>query len=71
MRDEAEVLSAEDRAEIGGEEGLTVENPAFDVTPPRYVDAIVTERGQFAPESIVILMRELYGEATAEPWADQ
>ncbi len=26
-------------------EGVRVENPAFDVTPHRYVDAIVTERG--------------------------
>ncbi|WP_049922463.1 ribose 1,5-bisphosphate isomerase [Halopiger djelfimassiliensis] len=48
--------------------GLEVENPAFDVTPPRYVDAIVTERGQFPPESIVTLMRELFGETTEEPW---
>ncbi|MFC6764285.1 ribose 1,5-bisphosphate isomerase, partial [Natrinema soli] len=47
---------------------LTVENPAFDVTPPRYVDAIVTERGQFPPESIVTLMRELFGELTDDPW---
>jgi len=51
------------------EAGLTVENPAFDdVTPPRYVDAIVTERGQFPPESIVTLMRELFGEPTDDPW---
>ncbi|MFD1565672.1 ribose 1,5-bisphosphate isomerase [Haloarchaeobius amylolyticus] len=50
--------------------GLTVENPAFDVTPPRYVDAIVTERGQFPPESIVTLMRELFGEPTDDPWED-
>lgn len=47
---------------------LMVENPAFDVTPPRYVDAIVTEHGQFPPESIVTLMRELFGETTGEPW---
>ncbi len=47
---------------------VTVANPAFDVTPPRHVDAIVTERGQFPPESIVTLMRELYGQGTGEPW---
>ncbi|SDK05723.1 ribose 1,5-bisphosphate isomerase [Natronorubrum texcoconense] len=72
MRAEREVVSDEERADIAGEQsddGLTVENPAFDVTPPRYVDAIVTERGQFPPESIVILMRELFGETTGEPWA--
>jgi methylthioribose-1-phosphate isomerase len=26
-------------------DGTVVENPAFDVTPSRYVSAIVTERG--------------------------
>ena len=71
-RDEAEVLSAADWNEItDGEptdDGFTVENPAFDVTPPRYVDAIVTEHGQFPPESIVTLMRELFGETIHDPW---
>jgi ribose 1,5-bisphosphate isomerase len=72
MRDEREVLSDDERTGISGGDadgnGLVVENPAFDVTPPRYVDAIVTERGQFPPESIVILMRELFGDTTGEPW---
>ncbi|WP_049926194.1 ribose 1,5-bisphosphate isomerase [Halopiger goleimassiliensis] len=72
MRDESEVLPEVERAEIaGGDHGddeLQVENPAFDVTPPRHVDAIVTERGQFPPESVVTLMRELFGESTGEPW---
>ena len=66
-RAETEVIDAADRERIGD---ITVENPAFDVTPPRYVDAIVTERGQFPPESIVTLMRELYGEGAPEPWAE-
>ncbi|ELY50510.1 ribose 1,5-bisphosphate isomerase [Natronococcus jeotgali] len=72
MRDESEVLSETKYADIAGgdrtDDGLAVENPAFDVTPPRHVDAIVTERGQFPPESIVTLMRELFGETTGEPW---
>ncbi|OYR50672.1 ribose 1,5-bisphosphate isomerase [Halorubrum sp. Ea1] len=67
MRDEGEVIGTEDREEIGE---IAVENPAFDVTPPRYMDAIVTEHGQFPPESIVTLMRELFGEGAAEPWAE-
>ncbi|ELZ34239.1 ribose 1,5-bisphosphate isomerase [Halorubrum tebenquichense] len=68
MRDEAEVIESEAREAIGE---VAVENPAFDVTPPRYMDAIVTEHGQFPPESIVTLMRELFGEGAAEPWAEQ
>ncbi|WP_336022999.1 ribose 1,5-bisphosphate isomerase [Halobellus salinisoli] len=67
MRDEREVISESEEREIGE---ITVLNPAFDVTPPRYVDAIVTERGQFPPESIVTLMRELFGESTSEPWTE-
>ncbi|MFC5973352.1 ribose 1,5-bisphosphate isomerase [Halomarina salina] len=67
MRDEREVVSDEDRADIGD---VAVENPAFDVTPPRHIDAIVTESGQFPPESIVTLMRELFGDGVAEPWVE-
>jgi len=68
MRNEHEIIDDGARAEIGD---ISVENPAFDVTPPRYIDAIVTERGQFPPESIVTLMRELFGEHVEEPWVDQ
>ncbi|MEF8813945.1 MAG: ribose 1,5-bisphosphate isomerase [Halovenus sp.] len=66
-RDESEVIDDVTRAEIGD---IGVRNPAFDVTPPRYVDAIVTERGQFPPESIVTLMRELFGEGPNRPWEE-
>jgi ribose 1,5-bisphosphate isomerase len=65
MREESEIIGEAERADIGD---IAVENPAFDVTPPRYLDAIVTERGQFPPESIVTLMRELYGERAHAPW---
>jgi ribose 1,5-bisphosphate isomerase len=65
-RDAEEVLDGERREELG----VDVSNPAFDVTPPRHVDAIVTEHGQFPPESVVVLMRELFGESVDEPWTD-
>jgi len=68
MRDEREVLTLDEQEDVGD---VTVENPAFDVTPPRYVDAIVTERGQFPPESVVTLMRELFGDQQGgEPWEE-
>ena len=67
MRDESEVIDDDVRESIGD---VAVANPAFDVTPPRYMDAIVTEHGQFPPETIVTLMRELFGEGAAEPWAE-
>jgi ribose 1,5-bisphosphate isomerase len=65
-RDGSEVLPEDRRAELD----IEVANPAFDVTPPRYVDAIVTERGQFPPESVIVLVRELYGREPATPWAE-
>lgn len=64
-RADEEVIDPATRDEIGDP---AVANPAFDVTPPRHVDAIVTEHGQFPPESVVILMRELFGESVADPW---
>jgi len=54
-RDPAEVLD-------GADLDVAVENPAFDVTPRRFVDAIVTERGQFPPEAVSGLLRDQYGE---------
>ena len=36
-------------------EGVTVRNPAFDVTPSRYVTAIITELGVFRPEDLHLL----------------
>ena len=49
MREASEVVDGA-ADELGG---VTVLNPAFDVTPSRYVDAIVTGRGQYPPESAV------------------
>lgn len=52
--------------EIGGErvapEGITARNPAFDVTPNRYVTAIVTENGVVRPPYVESLRRAVLGE---------
>ncbi|RLE82121.1 MAG: hypothetical protein DRJ51_02240 [Thermoprotei archaeon] len=37
------------------------ELPIFDVTPPEYIDAIITEKGVVAPEAVILLVREIYG----------
>ncbi len=44
---------------------VKVANPAFDVTPPEYIDLLITERGLYPPQGMVFLMKELYGEARA------
>lgn len=38
--------------------GVTVKNPAFDVTPAAYVDLIVTEIGAFAPSYAPVVIRD-------------
>ncbi|MCX8185107.1 MAG: hypothetical protein RMI56_03485 [Sulfolobales archaeon] len=40
---------------------LYVKTPLYDVTPPEYIDAIVTERGLIAPQIAIYLARELVG----------
>jgi methylthioribose-1-phosphate isomerase len=36
-------------------DGVKVRNPAFDVTPARYVTAVITEKGVFKPQDIHLL----------------
>jgi ribose 1,5-bisphosphate isomerase len=44
--------------------GVKVKNPAFDITPPEYIDLIITEQGVYPPQGIILLMKELYPEPT-------
>jgi ribose 1,5-bisphosphate isomerase len=39
---------------------IKVLNPAFDVTPPEYIDFIITEKGIYPPQGIIMLFKELY-----------
>jgi len=39
-------------------EGVRVRNIAFDVTPHKYVTAIITEKGAFRPGDLKLLMKE-------------
>ncbi|MCX8188096.1 MAG: ribose 1,5-bisphosphate isomerase [Nitrososphaeria archaeon] len=41
--------------------GVKVSNPAFDITPAEYIDAIITEIGIFPPQGVFILYKEMYG----------
>jgi len=43
-------------------EKLSVRNPAFDVTPSRYIHGLICEEGIIAPQSIVEAVRRMY------PW---
>jgi len=40
---------------------ITVRNPVFDVTPPEYVDLIMTEEGAIPPQMAYIIIRDYLG----------
>jgi ribose 1,5-bisphosphate isomerase len=44
------------------DENLTVRNPQFDVCPPEYIDAIITERGMIPPQGAYFLLRKIFEE---------
>jgi ribose 1,5-bisphosphate isomerase len=41
--------------------GVEIRNPAFDVTPPEYIDLIITERGVIPPQAAIMVLREEFG----------
>ena len=45
---------------------VTVRNPAFDVTPPEFIDLIITEQGAIPPQMAYIIIREYLGWDIAE-----
>ncbi len=54
------LLLPEEKRKVWGDR-VKARAPLFDVTPPEYIDAIITERGLIAPQVVVMLIRELYG----------
>jgi ribose 1,5-bisphosphate isomerase len=61
-RDASEVIPA---SEIGYR-NIAVANPSFDVTPPEYIDLIITERGIIPPQAAILLLQESLGVVTPE-----
>jgi ribose 1,5-bisphosphate isomerase len=50
--------------------GIAIRNPAFDITPPEYIDVIVTEMGLIPPQAAILILTEQYGWKITEkePW---
>ncbi|MEM3018917.1 MAG: ribose 1,5-bisphosphate isomerase, partial [Candidatus Bathyarchaeia archaeon] len=46
---------------IKGLKGIEVRNPAFDVTPPDYIDLIITERGIIPPQAALTVIQQELG----------
>jgi ribose 1,5-bisphosphate isomerase len=64
LQGECEKIERRNPAEVWSEapQKLLVRNPAFDVTPNRYIHGLICEEGIIAPQSIVEVMRRKY------PW---
>ncbi len=48
---------------------VEVRNPSFDVTPPDYIDLIITERGIIPPQAALTILQQEFGPAPYEEQA--
>jgi len=64
-RDASEVISPSEHEKIGKQ--LKVYNPAFDVTPAKYIDMIFTEKGAIPPQAAYVILQEEFGWWLKEP----
>lgn len=70
MRDPTEVVPKEELETWP--KNIELLNPAFDVTPPEYIDVIITEKGVIPPYAAIDILKEEFGWAFKyrEPWED-
>jgi ribose 1,5-bisphosphate isomerase len=62
-RNPSEVISPGELSQLPH---TVVRNPSFDVTPPEYLDLIITERGIIPPQAAVLILQEQFGFLTPE-----
>lgn len=62
-RSPSEVISPD---ELRSLPNVKVRNPSFDITPPEYVDLIITERGIIPPQGAILVLQEVFGVVTPE-----
>ncbi len=60
-RDAEEIIRAGKKNSL-----LKIRNPSFDVTPPEYVDAIITEKGVIPPQASFWVLQEMLGTFTID-----
>ncbi len=58
FRDPTEIVPHE---WINKHKNVEVLNPSFDVTPPEYIDAIITEQGVIPPQAAILVLLERFG----------
>ncbi|MCL7415302.1 MAG: ribose 1,5-bisphosphate isomerase [ANME-2 cluster archaeon] len=59
--EERDVLEVMDSEKLSAMLHVSVRNPAFDVTPPSYIDVICTEVGAISPEISYIIISDILG----------
>jgi ribose 1,5-bisphosphate isomerase len=62
-RESNEIISQKELERIGL---IKVRNPAFDVTPPEFIDLIITEWGIIPPLGATLILRDVFGVVTPE-----
>jgi ribose 1,5-bisphosphate isomerase len=62
-RDPSEIMSQSDLKKLGS---VRIRNPSFDVTPPEFIDLIITERGIIPPLGAILILEEVFGVVTPE-----
>ena len=58
---EIEERDASEIADPDEFKGVTIRNPAFDVTPSEYIDIIITEKGVIPPQAAIMIIKEEFG----------
>lgn len=58
---EIEERDKKEVADPGEFSGVDIRNPAFDITPPDYVDLIITEKGVIPPQAAIMIIKEEFG----------
>lgn len=58
-----EVVPEEEMQEL---RGVKIANPAFDITPPEYIDIIITEKGIIPPQAAILILMEEFGWTVGE-----
>ena len=66
-RDATEVIPKAELERLGT---VKVRNPAFDVTPPEFIDLIITERGIIPPLGALLILEDVLGVITPEELRD-
>ena len=62
-RDSNEIISQKQIEHLGS---IKVRNPSFDVTPPEYIDLIITEWGIIPPIGAILILEDIFGVVTPE-----